>query len=177
MIFTTAHNQAMKHFFFLTSLLLSIQVHAQWDVSTSKDEMTGEVSSYCSSPATPPTKTMSFPYSDVRGWLGVGCNGESEWAYAGFSMAPNLQGTDIGDGYNIITTRIKFDDEVETVRLTQEWNSKFIHFSDDQDVIEKILKANTILLELDWYGSGKTYFRFSGSGSTSSINEIRTSCQ
>lgn len=167
----------MKHLLLLASFLISITARAQWDVSMSKDEMTGEVSSYCSSQTTPPTKTMSFPYSDVRGWLGVGCNGESEWAYAGFSMAPNLQGTDIGDGYNIITTRIKFDDQVETVRLTQEWNSKFIHFSNDNEVIKKLMNASTVLLELDWYGSGKTYFRFSGSGSTTAINEIRTSCE
>ena len=124
-----------------------------------------------------PTKTMSFPYGDTKGWLGIGCDGESEWVYAGFTNDPNLQGTEIGDGYNSITTRIKFDDEIETVNLTQTWNSKFLHFRNDKDIIDKIMKANTILLELKWYSEGSVYFRFSGGGSTSAINQIRASCQ
>ena len=157
--------------------ILSGQMNAQWDVSTSKDEMTGDVSSYCSSPSTTSTKTMSFPYSDTRGWIGVGCDGNSEWVYVGFTEAPNLQNTSIGDGFNSISTRIKFDDNVETVRMTQKWTSKFIHFNNDKDIIEKIINSNTVLIELDWYGEGSTYFRFNLGGSTKAINQIRQSCQ
>ena len=120
---------------------------------------------------------MSFPYGDTRGWIGIGCDGENEWVYAGFTNEPNLLDTDIGDGYNSIRTRIKFDDEIETVNLVQTWSSKFLHFGNDKEIIEKIMKANTILLELNWYGEGSTYFRFSGGGSTSAINQIRESCK
>lgn len=167
----------MKKLWSVILVFAGFQANAQWDVSTSKDEMTGEVSSYCSSKLTPPTKAMSFPYADVKGWLGVGCDGDSEWVYAGFTVPPNLQDTQIGDGYNSFSTRIKFDDEIETVRMTQDWTSKFVHFTADKDIIDKILKANTILLELNWYGSGKTYFKFSGAGSTNAITKIRESCR
>lgn len=160
-------------FFMLTGLHLS----AQWDVSSSKDEMTGEISAYCSSKLTAATERMDFPYGDVKGWLGVGCDGNSEWAYVGFTTAPNLQNTTTKDGYNLVSTRIKFDDEVEQITMTQDWNSKFIHFRNDDDMIEKFMAANTILLELNWYGEGKTYFRFSGSGSTRAITQIRQSCK
>ena len=120
---------------------------------------------------------MSFPYGDTKGWIGIGCDGENEWVYAGFTNEPNLLDTEIGDGYNSIRTRIKFDDEIETVNLVQTWSSKFLHFSNDKEIIEKIMKANTILLELNWYGEGSTYFRFNGGGSTSAINQIRESCK
>ena len=176
-LFETTKSTTMRTLILFATMILSVQVTAQWDVSTSKDEMTGEVSSYCSSPSTSPTETMSFPYGDTKGWLGIGCDGESEWVYAGFTIEPNLQDTDIGDGYNSIRTRIKFDDEIETVNLIQTWNSKFLHFSNDKDIIDKIMKANTVLLELKWYGEGSVYFRFSGGGSTKAINQIRASCQ
>ena len=174
-LFETIKFITMRTLIFFATMILSSHVTAQWDVTTSKDEMTGEISSYCSSPITAPTKIMSFPYGDTKGWLGIGCDGESEWVYAGFTNAPNLQDTEIGDGYNKIKTRIKFDDEVQDVYMSQKWNSKFIHFY-DVGVIDKIMKANTILLELDWYGEGNVYFRFSGAGSTKAINQIRASC-
>jgi len=167
----------LKHISILCILVLSsLQLSAQWNVSTDKDEMTGEVSAYCSSERTSPTERMDFPYSDVNAWLGVGCNGRSEWAYVGFNKAPNLQNTSTQDGYNLFTTRIKFDDEVEETLMRQDWNSKFIHFNYDSDMIEKFMTANTILFELDWYGEGKTYFRFSGSGSTRAMTQIRQFC-
>ena len=155
----------------------AVQVFAQWDVTSEKDEMTGDVSAYCTSQLTPPTERMDFPYSDVKGWLGVGCDGNSEWVYAGFSTAPNLSNTTTKDGYNLIETRIKFDDDVEYITMTQDWGSKFLHFQKDSDIIEKFMKANTILLELNWHGEGKKYFRFSGSGSTKGITQIRQSCK
>ena len=166
-----------KYITLLFALMLNgSQLFAQWDVTSDKDEMTGEVSAYCSSKFASPTERMDFPYSDVKGWLGVGCDGDSERAYVGFTTAPNLANTTTEDGYNRISTRIKFDDEVEQITMTQDWNSKFIHFRNDSDIIEKFMTANTILLEMNWYGEGKTYFRFSGSGSTRSITQIRQSC-
>ena len=57
-----------------------------WGFSDSKDEMTGVVSWYASSPVAAPTKKMGFPYHDVEAWLGVGCDGKSEWAYVGSTV-------------------------------------------------------------------------------------------
>jgi len=50
---------------------------------------------------------MSFPYNDVYAYLGIGCDGKSEWVYVGFNEAPNLNNDDTKDGYNLIQTRIK----------------------------------------------------------------------
>ena len=156
--------------------LLTMPAYAGWDTSLSKDEMTGERSAYASSPITGPTKRMGFPYSDTKAWLGVGCDGTNEWVYVGFNTAPNLNKADTEDGYNLIRTRIKWDDKVENITLTQPWGAKYIHFRDDKSIISNIAKSNSVLLELNWHGEGKTYFKFSLSGSSAALKKIRSEC-
>lgn len=151
-------------------------IFGQWTTSVSKDEMTGKKSCYASSPSTSATQKMDFPYSDVRAWLGVGTNGSSEWTYIGFSQAPNIANDETKDGYSRIETRIKWDDKIETVSLRQDWGSSFIHFYTDNYIIEKIAQSSTVLLELDWYGEGSTFFRFSLRESAAALAKIRNSC-
>lgn len=147
-----------------------------WETSVSKDEMTGKFSAYASSPMISPTQRMEFPYSDVRSWMGVGCDNESEWAYFGFTTSPNLTKDETKDGYNLISTRIKWDNQVEEVKLTQEWGSKFIHFSRNASALSKISQSGTVLLELHWHGQQSTYFEYSLQGSSKAISQIREQC-
>jgi len=164
-------------FTLISILLASFPAYANWETSVSKDEMTGDLSAYASSPITGPTKSMGFPYSDVKAWLGVGCDEKDEWAYIGFTESPNLNDTETKDGYNEIRTRIKWDENVKNIVLTQEWGAKFIHFLFDISAIELIEKSDSVLLELNWHGEGIVYFKFSLSGSSSAINKIRNKCQ
>ena len=138
--------------------------------------MTGEISAYASSPAVPATVRMSFPYSDTESWLGFGCNKGSEWAYIGFTAAPNLTGTGTNDGYDSFFSRIKWDDELLRMQFTQEWGSRFIHFSRDSMAIQRLLAGESALLELPWYGEGATLFRYSLQGSTVAILKARGEC-
>ncbi|MDA0857558.1 MAG: hypothetical protein O2900_16395 [Proteobacteria bacterium] len=138
--------------------------------------MTGEKSSYTSSVVTKATEPMQFPYSDVVAWLGVGCNSENKWSYIGFSTSPNITDDETEDGYNIIKTRVRWDKNVENIMLTQEWGSKFLHFSNDEQIIDNFKKYNTFLIELNWYGEGNVYFNFSLSGSTKAISKMESNC-
>ncbi len=147
-----------------------------WSTSTSKDEMTGKLSAHAHSPNTSPTKVMSFPYSDVSAWLGVGCKNGSEWVYIGFSKSPNLTNTETEDGYSVIRTRIKWNGKVENVVLHQDWGAKFLHFRDDASALAKIAASNTALLELQWHGQQSTYFEFTLNGSSKAISEIKAKC-
>ncbi|HDL01917.1 MAG TPA: zinc ribbon domain-containing protein [candidate division Zixibacteria bacterium] len=147
-----------------------------WTHSKSKDKMTGKESAYASSPIIEPTKKMDFPYSDTTAWLGVGCNGKSEWAYVGFSKAPNLTDTDTEDGYNLIRTRIKWDEKIENITLRQDWGASFIHFQDDESIISNIANSNSVMLELKWYGEQKTHFKFPLNGSSAALKNIRNLC-
>jgi len=163
---------------FVAFLIMSFvpKVHAQWYTKRDKDEMTGEQSNYAHSPSTTATEPMDFPYGGTKAWFGVGCSGPNEWVYIGFSNEPNLNNTTTEDGYNRINTRIKFDDKIKNVTLTQEWGDKFLNFTYGSEIIPKLIKSNTVLLELDWHGEGSTYFRFSLDGSAKAIEKIRQRC-
>jgi hypothetical protein len=161
------------------TLLLTIpasSVSAQWTTSSSKDEMTGERSSYAHSAKTKSTKPMGFPYGNTEAWLGVGCDGSDEWAYIGFSNAPNLANTTTADGFNRFDARVRWDDNVQTMTFVQTWGEAFIRFRADSEAIAKMASASTLLLELHWYGEGTTYFQFSLRGSSAAIAKIRASC-
>ena len=158
-------------------VIFSVPLLGQWNVTNSTDEMTGMVSAYCSSPITSPTKPMDFPYSDLQAWLGIGCDGTSEWVYIGFTDSPNLLDTEIEDGYNKISARIKWDDELTNESFTQSWGAKFIHFRYDEDAIQNIMKTSTLLVELNWYGNGKTYVKFNLAGSSAAIAKMRARCK
>lgn len=147
-----------------------------WYVKTSADEMTGKVSAYAHSPTIAPIKDMSFPHDGVKSWMGVGCDSESEWAYFGFSTSPNIANSDTKDGYSVFSTRIKWDDKIEGVRLTQDWGAKFIHFSDDISAISNVALSSDVRLELKWHGQQAVFFDHTLHGSAKALNEIRNIC-
>lgn len=147
-----------------------------WSHFTSKDEMTGAKTAYAASPRVSATERMRFPYSDTKAWLGVGCDGKNEWAYIGFTNAPNLNDTETEDGYNRIWARVKWDGEMDKLSLTQEWGAAFIHFSDNHAAIANIAESRSVLVELNWHGNGRTYFRFPLNGSSAALQAIRQAC-
>jgi hypothetical protein len=149
---------------------------SQWEVLTSVDKMTGVRKIFAISPTVAPTERMDSPYQDVTAWLGVGCDGKSEWAYAGFSTSPNLTDTDTEDGYNKVRTRIKWDGAVQNVTLIQKWGSKVLNFDDERQAIPKMAGSNSALLELSWYGQSHPYFSFPMDGAAASIAEMRKQC-
>ncbi|MES2661810.1 MAG: zinc ribbon domain-containing protein [Pseudomonadota bacterium] len=147
-----------------------------WTTSISTDEMTGKFSAHATSPTAYPTKKMSFPYHNVYSWIGIGCDKNSQWVYFGFNSAPNLTKDQTKDGYSLTKTRIKWNNSVENVSLTQDWGSKFIHFENYSAAISKIAASNTALLELQWHGEQPTFFEFSLKGSSKAFAEIKSRC-
>lgn len=147
-----------------------------WQTTQSRDEMTGKRSSYATSRSVTPKTPMDFPYHDTTAWLGVGCDKGSEWAYIGFSKAPNLNDTKTGDGYNLISTRFKWNNSVQKIQLTQKWGAAFIHFENDAEAISKMASASVAVLELDWHGQRPVHFEFPLTGSSAAISKIRAEC-
>ena len=149
-----------------------------WTITAKTDEMSGVVSAYAISPYISPTHSMDIPYNDVEAFIGVGCNKTDEWAYIGFTTAPNLVNTDTQDGYDEISTRIKWDDSIQNTTLIQDWGDRFLVFSifNSYDEIQKLQTSDTLLLELDWYGEGKVYFNFPLEGASEGIESIRSNC-
>lgn len=174
-----------------TILLAPGTVVAEWSTSISRDEMTGKVQAFATSDWVSPTKPMRFPYNDVRGIMGVGCKESdlsgtrsdgttwthtSYWAYFKFTDAPNLTNVDVGDGYSTFRTRVRWDDEIETVEMRQTWGAPSIQFRSSTSAIEKISASSSVLLELQWHGSGKVYFEFPLNGSAKALAEAKQAC-
>lgn len=148
-----------------------------WYVFKSKNEMTGKVSAYATSPDTFPNRKMAFPYQDVKSWLAVGCDGRDEWVYFGFNTAPNITNDETRDGYNLIKTRVKWDNTVQSTDLIQKWGAKFIHFKSNQRAVSNIMRYSNLLLELEWYGEQSIYFEYSLEGSATALEEMRRLCK
>ena len=155
-------------------LLFAMSAYGEWEIGSKKDEMTGKQTVYAFSLRTISTKVMSFPYRNTMAWIGIGCNSVNEWVYIGFDTSPNLNKKDTKNGYNLIRTRVKWDNKIENIILIQHWGAKGINFQDAQLIISKIAKHKTMLLELDWYGQGRVYFKFQLEGSSDALKKIRS---
>lgn len=147
-----------------------------WHVSVSNDEMTGKLSAYAISVRVAPNSPMEFPYKNTEAWLGVGCDSSDEWAYFGFSIGPHISDTDTEHGYDVVQTRIRWDNTVEIVRFTQKWGDNALHFIDDRTAVAKIAGASSVMLELDWYGQRSAYFEIPLNGSAKAIADMRQNC-
>jgi len=147
-----------------------------WSNRTSKDVMTNKFQAFASSPRAASKTDMEFPYQGTVGWLGIGCDTNSEWAYFGFTNQPNITNDETEDGYNLIETRIRWDDQVQDVVLIQTWGAKFLHFKNDTAAILKIASSNSVLLELNWHGQKPVHFEFTLRGSSKAIQELRNAC-
>ena len=159
-----------------SALIAQTTQKPKWSQTTSTDEMSGKKKSFAHSPLTLPEKEMSFPYGGVEAWLGIGCDGKNEWAYVGFSSSPNLANTDTEDGYSTVQTRIKWDDSIQNIKMSQDWGASFIHFNNDRSTISKIASSSTALLELKWHGQQPSFFKFNLNGSRAALNGIRDRC-
>ncbi len=149
---------------------------AQWSNSTETDEMTGQSQHFAMSDRVSARSPMTFPYTDVEGWLGYGCTEFGEWVYFGFTEAPNITRTEIGDGFERISTRVRWGQTVSSVSLDQEFGSHFVHFVDDRPAINGILSTESVLLELAWFGQERSYFEFSLQGAPEAVANARALC-
>jgi hypothetical protein len=153
--------------------------YIHWKTFSSTDAMTGKTSYFASSAGSRPEKTMSMPYDDTIANLVVACDKNSEWAYLNFNNTPNIIDTDIGDGYNIIKTRIKWDEKISSVSFTQTWGGSSIFFpkSTIANTINNIVTSKELLVQLNWYGNTNTYFKFNLQEGAYSVSKIRQDCK
>jgi hypothetical protein len=121
---------------------------------------------------------MDFPYNGVTASLHFGCNADSEWIYFAASEAPNVADDETESGYNVIRTRIRWDEEVVETRLTQRWGERFLHVVTAQraDAINRAMASSVVRLELNWYGEGMVHFDIPLRGSSTAVTETRTRC-
>lgn len=168
----------MKQAFLLLIPFVTFPAFAQWGVSTTEDSMTGKQRAFASSDWTDPIDPIGFPYNDVRTKLVIGCDAESEWAYINFNSPPNLDSRVMQrrSGYDIITLRTRWDDEVLRMFFFEESGSNTIHFQKDDRAIRRIAESNNVRIEYEWFGKGMVYFDYTLAGSSAAITEMRGHC-
>ena len=138
----------------------------RWSVFDKTDEISGEVSAFATSDSVAPTRQLGFPYSDVKAWLGVGCdtNGR-QWAYVGFT-AINSRDESL---------RVRWDDEQTTHKISVSDND-FAGFSHDARVISRMQSSTEVVIGIDWFQEGEVFFKWGLYGSSDAIKEARRRC-
>jgi len=149
-----------------------------WTISEQVDEMTGVRTYYLISRPVKSTKPMGFPYEGTTAQLIVGCDKGDKWVYIYFSSAPNLLDTETKDGYSELETRMKFDDEIESVSFKQDWGSHSLvfEFPELDNIIPNLIRSRIALLELHWYGEGNVYFKFPLYGFHKALKVMEKKC-
>lgn len=156
---------------FLLLLTTPTLASTEWVVQETKDEMTGKSQVYAISSSVSPTKTLDFPYSDLKSYIGVGCESGKLWVYAGFTIKNNITHDN-----GVISTRIKWDDDISNIKLSTEPASKAVYFPHDNLILKKLVKSNKLLIEYPWYGEGNIYFNYPLKGSNVAIKKIAELC-
>ena len=158
------------------TLNFPVLASAEWTVSFNMDEISGDMTTFATSPRVSSTGPMSFPYSDVASWLGFGCKDGTEWAFVGFSTEPNLIHEQTEDGYDSFRARTRWGDRILRMQFSQDWGSRFIHFDWDSMAIAFMEARHEALLELPWYGQDSVVFQYSLDGAAIAIREARNQC-
>ena len=152
-----------------------------WETArSSTDPMTGESAWFAQvSDLVRPTRRMGFPYEDASALIRFQClAGGEDMIYLLFpDGAPNLTDTDTESGYDVIESRVRWDDEIRTEIWTQEWGSEVLHARNDRAIEGRLRRHHRMLIELNWYGEGAVHFPVSLDGASAAIDEARQRCQ
>jgi hypothetical protein len=164
--------------FFLALTVNGAENGTKWEIFVKKDIMTGEETWIAASPEifnleeTSPIRPLVF--GDKKARLYVSYDGEKEQVFIEFNTPILLNETKWEDGYEVVNTRVKWDNKVENIQLYIDWGSHedILLFPNDQDYVSKIIESKTMILELDWYMAGFVHFKFPLEGAAEAINEI-----
>jgi hypothetical protein len=157
-------------------IFLNPNAYSDWTASQSKDEMTGNETFYIFTDWASPKYPMSFPYAKTKSVIGIGCSKYGIVPYFNFTSKPNITKAETKDGYNEIITRIKFDNTLEDIKLTQKWGSKSLFVYNEKAFIKSLEKTNEVLLELNWYGNSSVYFKYYTDETSQAIKSLKSKC-
>ncbi|HVY64647.1 MAG TPA: zinc ribbon domain-containing protein [Gammaproteobacteria bacterium] len=146
-----------------------------WRNTTSRDATTGALQVFAASPMVTPAEAGA-PFGGTQAWVGVGCDGEGEWGYIGFTKAPRLNPVERGAGYEVVKAKVWWNDSVEDTAFRRNTGSDTFLFMDRSAAIAKIAASHSIRLELDAPGQHPAYFTFSLNGSFAAIARMREQC-
>lgn len=154
-----------------------VSLPAGWSKASTTDEMRGTRSFYVLSPDVPPSRQMTFPYQGTTANLVVACNADREWAYLVFSKHPNIVGDTPRGAYSEARLDIAWGSEITRHLITQDVGSKFLMFSDSEDVFRRIETSPRMIVEIPWYSQGRVQFSVSLTHGKQAVAYLRQQCR
>ena len=166
----------------LVALTLSTSVYAyEWIVKETTDQMTGEtIGATARSKFSYPRGTIDKESSNKMSLVSFICESEKEFIAFSFSNF-------ILDGGDLISStimkhslRVKYDDKLSTQLFASSFPqnpSMAVLITDDGEFhIQNIMNSQSVLIEVNQFMNGKTYFEYSLEGSREAIQKARKIC-
>ncbi|MGQ9856092.1 MAG: hypothetical protein ACUVQF_05095 [Fervidobacterium sp.] len=167
-------------FMFLVITGVVFPYYTRWLFGTEVDVMTDKIKFwYAISPETAPLEKVAFPYENIRAAVFVKYDGNQLTSGIVFNLYPPIPGGVVSreesDEGIPFETRIRWDNqEPVKVKFFQPVLSKMILFDRKItiEIVNKLMKHNTLIVELDWLLWGVKHFKFSLDGSKDAISQV-----
>ena len=143
-----------------------------WKTQQHQDLITGNTVQFATSAWASPANPLNFPYHNLESLLGVGDNGERRWAYINFTQALTPTGGEYRNGRLYFTLRINVDGQPGSMTFVNEPSGLTLHAIDSDQMIQKIVEGNTLILEIPIIQNQPAYFKYSLKGSSKAINSL-----
>jgi len=145
----------------------------KWHVQVTEDVMTSGKIWEVSSPIVKPIECLGFPYDGTKAQIIVRFSRSAELAAIKSCDLTNADATQI-DKYNrLVPVRIRWDNELEQVSLTQKFLSSYLVFPDASKVIERLCTSKLAIIEFGWYYDRTIHFKFDLTGAADIIWKVK----
>lgn len=157
----------------LVSVLIAFLLwHFRWHTRAIHNIMLSQDVWEAYSPYTSAIERMLIPYEGVKAQIVVRYNGTDEVVGINFNWPPDVVGIPISKSTQIITGIVRWDNTLERVTLVQTSLGPQLFFLDPWRVDERLRKAKSMILELDWDRIGPVHFAFNLKGASKAIGKI-----
>ena len=147
----------------------------KWRAHSSRpDPMDGSVFHYATSTSRPSTPPMTFIFEEVTATILVTC-----WAVEFRTSTANFRGNYSNGAFRYFT-RWKFDENPPISVMMQKSDSygeEIIYTHKTGSLLPGIRAGKSVLIEVPWYERGPVRFRFSLSGSSAAISDLKSRCR
>ncbi len=164
----------------IAGLAYSSPSFAEWTYKVKIDRMTDEKSCIAMTDYVESLDPMEFPYTGTKSAMIISCSEnfvDLEECTAGFIFTsdPNLVNLEFDEVGPYVITRIRFDkNPPEKIKLYVGEKSLVV---DDSKILYELPGHERLLLELNWFGNGLTYFEYPIDGGDQIIEKLKEGCQ